>query len=207
MLVDKLVGAKVVEQDITMEAKEYSTGIIKSELVDCNIRIPEPYTIGFYCSQFTRCRFEFGKLVREHHFDACQFIECTFSGRFQGCIFGMEQSFVPAGESPCAFKPMLRSCDFSRAKLDGCMFLNLDIETTVFPPWPHIILLNPVQNAADWRAIPFPPSFAIAQKMDYDPRVVAITFNWHLFAKSAGEPLELPDELRKTLESKTYIRM
>jgi hypothetical protein len=47
-------------------------------------------------------------------------------------------------------------CDFSAATLDNCRFLNTDMLTLWLPPWPHVVLFDPHQRAADVARVEWP---------------------------------------------------
>jgi hypothetical protein len=191
-----------------------SDGIQLAELVDCKLLFVDPNNVIIYSSRFTRCTIELKKQCREHDWPQCNFTDCTFIGRFFSCNFGMEGPDLSdvEGYGTYIVKPNVEThmanCDFSRCDVHLCSFFNCDPATIKFPAWPHITVIDPIQNAHDWMKIPFPKSFRPTQYTvaHNGSTKVASIVNWKTYARKAGEPLELSTELREILKSKSYIK-
>jgi hypothetical protein len=202
-----VIRSKVDSQLLSFGETDVCDAIQHSELVDCTLRIERPSAFAMCCSRFTRCRFEVAKQAREENWQTCEFTDCVFSGRFYSCTFGGNVDPL----SPCeiAVKAGLTNCDFSCCDMHLCSFYNCDPETLVLPGWPQITVIHPIQNAEDWMKIPFPKSFWPFQDTvayNGDTKIVSVV-NWETYARKHGEPKQPSPELRKILESKSYIRM
>lgn len=68
-----------------------------------------------------------------------KFFNCSFEGHFSGNDFGHWLSDEDSTGT-------VKDCDFSKANLDGCRFMDVDVSTIIFPKFPNYTLLNPVQN-------------------------------------------------------------
>lgn len=61
----------------------------------------------------------------------------AFSGRYRNNRFGLLPEYGNKGA--------VHACDFSSATLDDCEFYNCDVDSLVFPAWPHLTVLHPKQ--------------------------------------------------------------
>lgn len=88
---------------------------------------------------------------RNCDFGSACFAQCRFSGVFSRIDFGR-----PDGATWPASFGRVDGCDFTAATLDDCRFINTDVLTLRLPPWPHVVLFDPHQRAADVAAIEWP---------------------------------------------------
>lgn len=101
------------------------------------------------------------------HFSRAHFHGVKFSGNFVGCDFG---------DWDTTEKASVQGCDFSQATLDGCRFLNCDMQTIRIPKWPCFTIFNPSQArdfvlGRDW---PSSVGDILDVYTDEDPECVAI---------------------------------
>lgn len=101
----------------------------------------------------------------------------AFEGTFSGCDFGSWDGTEDAS---------LSSCDFSKAILDGVRFLNVDPAGTTFPPWPGVIITNPIAALDAVRERTWPTqSLRISMEVacDNDPECTVIALRLDDLAK------------------------
>lgn len=93
-----------------------------------------------------------------------QFDGCKFLGKYSGCRFGQLESKNIGS---------IANCDFGEAQLDLCDFLSgSDVDSLVFPSWPHVVVRRPDDWRDEWLAIPFPEDFLDTQEIVVDPEMV-----------------------------------
>jgi len=80
-----------------------------------------------------------------------RFINCRFHGVFSGVDFGRSHNVERDGDFGG-----VEGCDFTDATLDGCRFFNVDASSLRLPHWPHVVLLDFAQRAADVAAMKWP---------------------------------------------------
>jgi len=73
---------------------------------------------------------------------------CTFTGRYDGNSFGHWEDNYSNGS--------IQDCDFSGAILDGCQFVDCDIESIKLPVWPCFTIVNPHQHQAELESTRWP---------------------------------------------------
>lgn len=168
------LGPNLLLKDCRLILKTSARGLI----------LAQPQLIG--------CRIEAKKrFVNCQEWPHSHLINCTFVGKFHGNDFGN----WPGDEFPGS----LQDCDFSEAILDGCRFLDCDVESITFPKWPCFTILFPRTRMDEILALNWPgdhlrwasdlgrpPEFTVAVS-DYAPEKV----------KHYGGTEE---ELRQTLE-------
>ena len=133
---------------------------------------------------------------RDNYFDSC-----TFLGRYKDLNFGRV-------EKDCKVETALKNCDFSRAKLHMLGFVHTEVETCLFPTWPHFTVLHPLRNREDFLAIPLPEGEKIRQKtiVSCDETISAETNDWSAIAKKNNITTD-PEGIRALLAAKPYIRL
>lgn len=99
--------------------------------------------------KFLDCQFEAKKkLVNFNMWCATDLQGCSFAGCFEGNDFGCWPEQYPNGS--------IKDCDFSGAVLDGCRFIDCDIESIKLPAWPCFTILHPHQRQAELESIAWP---------------------------------------------------
>lgn len=77
--------------------------------------------------------------------------DCRFTGHYIGCDFGRwPEFFERPGE--------ITDSDFSGAILEGCRFLNCDVESLRLPRWPSFTILQPAEQAQQLAGVSWPGS-------------------------------------------------
>ncbi len=99
------------------------------------------------------CRITAENPVIDVNFLEAVFENCTFKGKFSNCSFGFRRG---ASQTPNAY---YRKCNFTGATMNKCEFYTGDPDSTLWPSWPNITILNPRRNISNWNAITFPLNF------------------------------------------------
>lgn len=73
---------------------------------------------------------------------------CSFVGNYEGNDFGHWPDRHPDGH--------LSDCDFADSVLDGCRFIDCDIESIKLPRWPCFSIINPHQQQTFLDAVAWP---------------------------------------------------
>lgn len=123
------------------------------------------------------------RTLSDFHFENVHFRGVGFSGNFSGWDFGDWDSLE---------KSSITDCDFSAARLDGCRFLNCDIDTIVLPRWPCFTIVG-LADARDFvLGYQWPGKVGIALDVytDNDPECLAICGDAQRMAKASGIVLE-----------------
>lgn len=148
--------------------------IVEAELVDCHIKVRRTLKNFPWCDASLR--------------------GCRFTGTLSGHDFGhWPDLYAPNGG--------IRDCDFSAAILDGCRFIECDIDSITLPTWPCFTIINPIARAADMLAIQWPGRLGILGEIYADsppPGIVAVTHHAPTLVKGLGGTEE---ELKKALDS------
>jgi len=144
-----------------------------------------------------------GKFVQQDrtlsnfHFENAHFRGVSFSGNFSGCDFGDWDSTE---------KSSIADCDFSEARLEGCRFLNCDMDTIELPRWPCFTIVG-LADARDFvLGYQWPGKVGITLDVytDNDPECVAICGDAEQMAKASGIVLE---HLRASLQLIPGVRI
>ncbi len=130
-LIHFITNAKLERCNVEFRTSGQHIVISNATFKDCTIKATPPLN-GF---QFHGARFE----------------NCEFTGTFRGCGFGPRTNLKDWKFG------RIRNCSFEDCILDHCSFFSDDANTLRWPGWPHVILLDPLQNTPDWDATPFPP--------------------------------------------------
>lgn len=73
---------------------------------------------------------------------------CTFRGQFVGNDFGHWTEQHPNGS--------IENCDFSDAVLDGCRFMDCDIDSIKLPKWPCFTIVYPQRRRSELESLQWP---------------------------------------------------
>lgn len=106
---------------------------------------------GLVMSTLTECVVDARKPQRDSDFFAARFINCRFHGVFSGIDFGRSHNVDRDGDFGA-----VEGCDFTDATLDGCRFFNVNTSSLRLPHWPHVVLPDFAQRAADVAAMKWP---------------------------------------------------
>jgi hypothetical protein len=77
------------------------------------------------------------KGVRKLNWAGAGFEGCRFEGRFEASQFGPDERWPG----------FLEDCDFSACTLIDCYFRDVPALELKLPKWPHVIFLDPLENA------------------------------------------------------------
>lgn len=145
-------NATVRDQTIRLDRSDLIHCIMDSTLVGCRVefRASGRY-VDIFRTTFVNCTIVASPKLTAYQFDGARFDRCIFEGTFRNCDFGARPEETSRFGS-------VQECSFARAKLDRCAFFGASVATLEWPTWPHIVVLDPLLNLADWDATPFPPS-------------------------------------------------
>lgn len=120
--------------------------------------------------RFCECEIKIKRPLRNCRWYEAYVEGCTFSGKMIGNDFGTWS------DDPDADGALVR-CDFQRATLDACRFINVDTSTTLFPPWPCFTVLRPAERCQEFRKISWPGKLSVFAELycDVPSEVTAIT--------------------------------
>ena len=100
------------------------------------------------CAQakFLNCTLNFKTRLNNHPFSSVYFENCTFKGKLSSSEFGRRKWIhEPEKEKIIAG---IKNCDFSEVTVfDGIRFIDCDIDTIIFPKFPHFVVKYPFKNA------------------------------------------------------------
>lgn len=155
-----------------------------------NLVIPQAHFIG--------CIFDVKKELKNFRWEHALLEGCRFTGRLGGNDFGRWPDSPRPGH--------IQDCDFSAAQLDGCRFLECDVRTLRFPPWPCFTVLEPARRYHELRAIQWPGDIGRIEVEGFaedPPSTVAVTFAAPALAKRSGTT---PEAIRDTLAKLHGVR-
>jgi hypothetical protein len=141
--------------------------------------------------RFIDCTIEVARVLKNFRWDHAHLLGCRFKGRFVGNDFGSRRG---------ATEGSIVDCDFSSAHVDQTRFLNCDVQSLRFPPWPCFTLFDPVHRAAELATLPWPGKHGhiIADGFAEDPpSTAAVTLAAPELAKFCGTT---PEAIRAVLE-------
>lgn len=93
------------------------------------------------------CDVEVKRPIVKHYWSSVRLIGCRFSGRLTECDFGLADE---------AHEGQVEDCDFSKAVLDSCRFMDCDSSRLVFPRWPCFTILQPLAQGDALQKIAWP---------------------------------------------------
>ncbi|QDT25651.1 hypothetical protein [Gimesia panareensis] len=138
------------------------------------------------------------KLTNFQMWCAAKLRGCTFAGWYVGNDFGHWAEQNPNGA--------IEDCDFSKAILDGCRFMDCNAESIVFPKWPCFTILHPAQHRKEIELVDWPGTLRIwanvvAASLDITTASVG-------YAPTVAKQFDsTEDELRSTLEGMNCVKM
>jgi hypothetical protein len=150
-------------------------------------------------ARFIDCTFIVKKQLKNFRWDTAHLQGCRFKGRFSGNDFGEWPSSPGQGS--------IRDCDFSEAHLDWSLFLNCDVRTIRFPPWPCFTILDPSRRWSELQALPWPRDkgpIIGAVLASAPPSSVALTLSASNLAKWCGTTPDAIKALVGRLDSVYY---
>jgi hypothetical protein len=138
--------------DTVVLADDKCSALVKSTLTGGVLKLAQPKKAGrLVMSTLKGCSIDAVKPQRDHDFFFARFINCRFHGVFSGIDFGRSHNVERDGDFG-----RVEGCDFTDATLDGCRFFNVDAASLRLPRWPHVVLLDFAQRAADVAAMKWP---------------------------------------------------
>ena len=150
-------------------------------------------------TRFIDCTIEAKRQLTNFRWEGAHLRGCRFKGRFNGNDFGS------GPDSPA--KGSIEDCDFSEAHLDATRFLNCDIRTLRFPPWPCFTIFDPVRRARELRQLPWPERVGRIEVECFaqaPPSTVALTQSATDLAKRRGTTLEAIKAVLEKLDGVYY---
>lgn len=135
--------------------------------------------------------------MRDYQFRRVHFDGVKLVGTFIGCDFGSWDS---------ADIGSIANCDFTDAVLDGCRFLNADVQSIELPRWPCFAIGNPAEAREYVMRTEWPARTRITLDVytDVDPECSASLGDAARMAKQAGLSLE---DIRQLLLAIPGIRI
>jgi len=136
----ELDNQRIVGETLRLNGHEMHALGPNLELVDCHLKIScsaRSVIIGGFT--MVGGKFHAAKRQMDRQYYDVRFERTEFSGNFTGCDFGNPHNYS-------GYDGNLIACDFSKATLDLCGFMNVDLETCTFAPWPTVVILNPSQT-------------------------------------------------------------
>lgn len=186
------------ETELTNERLELDSGTIyflgpNLTLRNCTLvlRVPARDLI-IPQAQILNCTIDIKKELKNFRWEHASLKGCRFTGRMSGNDFGRWPTSEKAPGS-------IEDCDFSEARLDGCRFVDCDLNTLRLPSWPCFTILDPARRSRELNAIEWPGQMWISIKVfaDYPALTTAVTFWAPALAKWSGCSVE---EIRAVLE-------
>jgi len=136
--------------------------------------------------------------LNDFHFNRAHLVNVKFIGNFIGCDFGDWET---------SDRSSVNGCDFSDAVLDGCRFLNCDMDEIQLPKWPNFAILNPIDARPVLLSRKWPSDIGVTLDVytDNDPECVAICGNAEVLSKEDKISLDDLRELLMTLPGITIL--
>lgn len=175
-------------------------------LEECTLRISGSSSgVVFHGGIFRRCLIQTRRRFQNFSWHDVVLDRCVFKGWFVGCDFGPRPDAYP--EHP---RGEVSYCDFQQARLHQCRFFRSDPARIKLPPWPCFTVREPEQNAADWRAIPFPESYrqveqALIAEAIPEYRVAGVSAACEHAGEIAKRHNISVDEIKTLVSGKSYI--
>jgi hypothetical protein len=117
--------------------------------------------------QFIDCQIEATRKLSNFQMWCSAVIKgCKFSGKFVGNDFGNWHEQHAKGS--------IANCDFSNAVLDGCRFMDCEIDSIKLPKWPCAAILYPQKQSGRVVSVDWPGKLRLwAQDLVNQPNVTA----------------------------------
>lgn len=170
-IADTLVSGQTLDLGVRKNFDGIGWG---AKLTHCELRVHKPNRATVYNATFEDCRIvPARRKVEDLTWRNVRFVRCTFEGVFRVCMFGFQSSMDQS------YPPTLESCDFSKARLDNCVFGSIDVASTSWPESPHVIFFQPVSHRQDILSIdpdwPLQGLLQLITSYNEECRVVAIS--------------------------------
>lgn len=173
----KLHHATVAEENIKLLDQEVNVLGPELYVEDCNIYSDcDNGALIIAGMKMVGGKFFQDSPLTNFHFENAHFLNVKFSGTFIGCDFG---------DWDDSERSSVSHCDYSDAILDGCRFLNCDMESIKLPKWPCFTLINPsvARSAVLSRQWPSKVGMILDIYTDNDPECVGICGDAQRLAK------------------------
>jgi hypothetical protein len=136
---ERIEGRRLRDEMIWL-GDEWAQSIVQCELQNCHLVLDSAGSYArIFRSKLHRCTVEAKRKMKNTSFFGCDFIDCSFKGKYYGVDFGrspwpddVTKQFDQYGE--------LIDCDFTQATLDLCRFFSVDINRQTFAPWPQFVV-------------------------------------------------------------------
>lgn len=134
--------------------------LLRCTLEDCHIIVDtKDNVIGIMNSRLTNCTLEFKRKLKNAGLVSCDYVRCTFKGKFEGVDFGRWPWPNPLTKQMDELGEVV-NCDFTQATLDLCRFFSVDIHRQKFAPWPQFVVPRENELAASTLDRVWPGEFA-----------------------------------------------
>jgi hypothetical protein len=150
-------------------------------------------------ARFMGCTFQFKRALKNFRWNHAHLKGCRFTGRLTGNDFGNWPDDPGEGS--------IEDCDFSGAHVDESRFLECDVRTIRFPPWPYFTLLDTARRWRELEALPWPGSIGQIEAKGFakdPPTTVAVTFSAPELAKRSGTTSEAIKAVLTKLDGVVY---
>ncbi|MEJ5149503.1 hypothetical protein [Comamonas sp. MYb396] len=134
--------------------------LFKCILENCHIIVDtKDNVIGIRHSKLFNCTLEFNRKLKNARLVSCDYINCTFKGKFDGVDFGRWPAPNPLTKQMDELGDVI-DCDFTQSTLDLCRFFGVDIQRQKFAPWPQFVVPRENDLAASKLDRVWPGQFA-----------------------------------------------
>jgi hypothetical protein len=110
-------------------------------------------------SKFVECSLEFKRKLKNAALVSCDYVRCTFKGKFEGVDFGRWPWPNPLTKQMDELGEVI-DCDFTQATLNLCRFFSVDIQGQKFARWPQFVVPSENELAASKLDRVWPGQFA-----------------------------------------------
>ncbi|MFP2929412.1 hypothetical protein ACLESO_30285 [Pyxidicoccus sp. 3LG] len=147
-------------------------------------------------TQLIDCTIDVKKELKGFSWDHAFLKGCRFTGALSGCDFGRWPDEAPDHVAG------IEDCDFTRARLEACRFLQCDASTLKFPSWPCFTILDPVRRRGELLALRWPGKMHITVEsfVEGPLETAAVTYSATAVAKRANTTEEAIRAVLDTLE-------
>ena len=133
----KISGEHIIGQEIIIDDGKTRNSIKPDAILeDCTLRLRVPSNKLMIRGTLINTTISMEKKNANYYWFYAKLIQCTFIGTI------VENNFGPVGD----FDGKCESCDFSNAKLESCQFFGDSVESHIYPSWPYLTIINPLQN-------------------------------------------------------------
>jgi hypothetical protein len=148
------IRSQVLVGETVVLSEDECHGIVDSKLTACALKLAQKssrWPIVIVRTTVVDSDVVAVKRQKDDRLFQARFINCRFRGVFSGIDFGQSHNVARDGDFGG-----VEGCDFTEAKLDGCRFFNVDVSSLRLPRWPHVVLLDFAQRAAEVAAMKWP---------------------------------------------------